>query len=163
MAPRIHPGRLGPTQLADFDDFGVGGLLLAGSKVYKLANSGDDGPDHRQLLKGWGGAIHGQEIAQALSLKDEALQPPRAATQQSPSHGENWADLVALPTPGALVVLLTVARQAAVSLAGAGPGARGVVMAAATLVGGRMLGATGTLFRARPNHGRGQGDGKHEQ
>ena len=36
----MHPGRLGPTQLADFDDFGVGGLLLAGSEVYKLANSG---------------------------------------------------------------------------------------------------------------------------
>jgi hypothetical protein len=36
----MHPGRLGPTQLADFNDFGVGGLLLARSEVYKLANSG---------------------------------------------------------------------------------------------------------------------------
>jgi rhamnogalacturonyl hydrolase YesR len=36
----MHPGRLGPTQLADFDDFGVGGFLLAGSEVYKLGNSG---------------------------------------------------------------------------------------------------------------------------
>ena len=36
----MHPGRLGPTTLADFDDFGVGGLLLAGSEVYKLVNSG---------------------------------------------------------------------------------------------------------------------------
>jgi rhamnogalacturonyl hydrolase YesR len=36
----MHPGRLGPTTLADFDDFGVGGFLLAGSEVYKLANSG---------------------------------------------------------------------------------------------------------------------------
>jgi hypothetical protein len=35
-----HPGRLGPTQLADFDDFGVGGFLLAGSEVYKLVNNG---------------------------------------------------------------------------------------------------------------------------
>ena len=36
----MHPGRLGPTQLADFDDYGVGGFLLAGSEVYKLANNG---------------------------------------------------------------------------------------------------------------------------
>lgn len=36
----MHPGRLGPTQLADFDDYGVGGFLLAGSEVYKLAKSG---------------------------------------------------------------------------------------------------------------------------
>jgi len=36
----MHPGRLGPTTLADFDDFGVGGFLLAGSEVYKLVNNG---------------------------------------------------------------------------------------------------------------------------
>jgi rhamnogalacturonyl hydrolase YesR len=36
----MHPGRLGPTQLADFDDYGVGGFLLAGSEVYKLVNNG---------------------------------------------------------------------------------------------------------------------------
>lgn len=34
------PGRLGPTMLADFDDYGVGCFLLAGSEVYKLASSG---------------------------------------------------------------------------------------------------------------------------
>jgi rhamnogalacturonyl hydrolase YesR len=36
----MHPGHLAATQLADFDDYGVGGFLLAGSEVYKLANSG---------------------------------------------------------------------------------------------------------------------------
>jgi rhamnogalacturonyl hydrolase YesR len=30
-------GRLGPTTLANFDDYGVGGFLLAGSEVYQLA------------------------------------------------------------------------------------------------------------------------------
>jgi hypothetical protein len=28
---------LGPTTLANFDDYGVGGFLLAGSEVYQLA------------------------------------------------------------------------------------------------------------------------------
>jgi rhamnogalacturonyl hydrolase YesR len=31
-----HPGRLGATTLANFDDYGVGGFLLAGSEVYQL-------------------------------------------------------------------------------------------------------------------------------
>jgi rhamnogalacturonyl hydrolase YesR len=35
----MHPGHLAATQLADFDDYGVGGFLLAGSEVYKLANN----------------------------------------------------------------------------------------------------------------------------
>jgi len=32
-------GRLGPTTLANFDDYGVGGFLLAGSEVYQLAGN----------------------------------------------------------------------------------------------------------------------------
>ena len=33
-----NPGPLGPTKLANFDDYGVGGFLLAGSEVYQLAS-----------------------------------------------------------------------------------------------------------------------------
>jgi len=32
-------GRLGPKTLANFDDYGVGGFLLAGSEVYQLAGN----------------------------------------------------------------------------------------------------------------------------
>jgi rhamnogalacturonyl hydrolase YesR len=33
------PGKLGPNTLANFDDYGVGGFLLAGSEVYQLAGN----------------------------------------------------------------------------------------------------------------------------
>jgi rhamnogalacturonyl hydrolase YesR len=36
--PCTDTGALGPTKLANFDDYGVGAFLLAGSEVYRLAN-----------------------------------------------------------------------------------------------------------------------------
>jgi rhamnogalacturonyl hydrolase YesR len=38
-APCSDTSALGPTKLADYDDYGVGGFLLAGSQVYQLAGN----------------------------------------------------------------------------------------------------------------------------
>ncbi len=60
----MHPGHLAARQLADFDDYGVGGFLLAGSEVYKLANSAttsSGGPyTCNQII---GGSLSGQWFA----------------------------------------------------------------------------------------------------
>jgi hypothetical protein len=38
-APCSDTAALGPTKLANFDDYGVGAFLLAGSQVYQLAGN----------------------------------------------------------------------------------------------------------------------------
>jgi len=37
--PCTDTASLGPTKLANYDDYGVGGFLLAGSEVYKVAGN----------------------------------------------------------------------------------------------------------------------------
>ena len=87
----MHPGHLAATQLADFDDYGVGAFLLAGSEVYKLANSGttsNGGPyTCNQII---GGSLAGQWYAAGFEtfVDDNRWQ----IIDKSEAYTNVWAD-----------------------------------------------------------------------
>jgi rhamnogalacturonyl hydrolase YesR len=86
-----HPGRLGQTTLANFDDYGVGGFLLAGSEVYQLVNSGTASSTGRYTCNEIiGGSLSGQWFAAGFeSIVDDSRWQ---IIPKSEAYTNVWAD-----------------------------------------------------------------------
>ena len=87
----MHPGHLAATQLADFDDYGVGGFLLAGSEVYKLANNSTNftggGYTCNQII---GGKVSGEWFA--AGFEDLVDNDHWQIIAKSEAYSNVWAD-----------------------------------------------------------------------